>query len=183
MSFRALGDSANPAVGVNAQVGGFKNPGVWYESTLGNIPAGTNLWATSSNYAVGDGGTILAAAFSSTSDPVWSPLTSGTTRNLFGVWASPFDNAVFAVGADGTVLHSDDTGATWQAEPVDAACGAGCTLRSVWKDRATGRVWAVGDNGIIVLRTLAPAAARSQSSARLRKSSVRAKASRAALTE
>ena len=49
---------------------------------------------------------------------VWSPMRSGTTESVIGIWgASPED--VFAVGAKGTVLHYD--GQAWEPMAVDRA--------------------------------------------------------------
>jgi hypothetical protein len=36
----------------------------------------------------------------------WSPMTSGTTNDLNGVWGSSSSD-VFAVGYNGTILHYD----------------------------------------------------------------------------
>lgn len=57
-------------------------------------------------FLVGDGGTILHS-----SDAMrWSPQTSGTTNDLFGVTVNTDSNA-YAVGALGTILHYD--GKVW----------------------------------------------------------------------
>jgi hypothetical protein len=40
--------------------------------------------------------------------PHWSPMTSGTTEHLTGVWGT-YGSDVYAVGAGGTILHYDGT--------------------------------------------------------------------------
>ena len=68
---------------------------------------------------------------------------SGTTQNLFGVWGSG-PNDVFAVG-DGTILHSSNDGAAWQAQ----TSGTTQTLSGVWGS-GPNDVFAVGDGGVIL---------------------------------
>jgi hypothetical protein len=48
-------------------------------------------------YAAGDNGTLLHY-----DGAAWKPVASGTTRNLYGVWAD--DEAFAAVGAEGTFI-------------------------------------------------------------------------------
>jgi hypothetical protein len=55
-------------------------------------------------FVVGDGGTILHSADGVT----WTPQSSGTTNDLFGVTANT-DSSVWAVGALGTMLYYDGT--------------------------------------------------------------------------
>ncbi len=85
------------------------------------------LWGSSTSdvYAVGSGGTILHF-----DGVAWSPVPSGTTRNLHAVWGSSAGN-VYAVGAAGTVVHFD--GSAWSA----ATIGTSQTLRGVWGSSAS----------------------------------------------
>jgi len=64
----------------------------------------TTTGAITDYFLVGDGGTILHS-----SDGVsWSPQSSGTTDDLFGVTVNTQSNA-YAVGAMGTILHYGGT--------------------------------------------------------------------------
>ena len=53
---------------------------------------------------------------------------------------------VWIVGDAGTILYFD--GANW-ARWTDAS---GAALRGVWSDPASGGIWAVGDQGVILHR-------------------------------
>jgi hypothetical protein len=55
----------------------------------------------------------------------WSTMTSGTSRNLLGVWGSS-SNDVFVVGDNGTVIHYDGT--TWSM----MKSGTNKNLQDVW---------------------------------------------------
>ena len=57
-------------------------------------------------------GSALATA---TPAPVWTPQSTGTSANLFGAAAPSFD-AAWLVGDSGTILRTDDRGATWAAQ-------------------------------------------------------------------
>jgi len=72
----------------------------------------------------------------------WSPMPSGTTQSLVGVWGASRQD-LFAVGAKGTILHFD--GRVWAPMPVEGAPH----LVAVWG--ASGRdVFATGDAGVIL---------------------------------
>ncbi|MBN2282430.1 MAG: hypothetical protein JXO48_00910, partial [Deltaproteobacteria bacterium] len=88
-------------------------------------------------FAVGDYGTILHYDGSA-----WSPMTSGTTGELYGIWGTAGSD-VFAVGGPGTILHYD--GSTWS--PM--ASGTTEYLLSVW-GTSGGNVFAVGGGGTIL---------------------------------
>ena len=45
----------------------------------------------------------------------WSALSSGTSNNLFGVSFPDASNG-WAAGANGTILHTFDGGATWEPQ-------------------------------------------------------------------
>jgi len=73
---------------------------------------------------------------------VWTPMASGVTRILNGIWGSgPAD--VFAVGNSGTILHYG--GAAW----APMASGVTGHLRAVWGSGPTD-VFAVGSSGTIL---------------------------------
>jgi len=77
----------------------------------------------------------------------WSPVDSGTTSNLRGVYL--FDSGVgYAVGDAGTILKTTDAGMTWSA----LTSGTSRTLYDVFFFNETEGV-AVGDSGLI-LRTI-----------------------------
>ena len=72
-----------------------------------------------------------------------SPLLSPA---LSSVAASPDGSLSIAVGDRGTVLTSDDNGATW----TDRTSGSSAELNSVAFDARTGRAIAVGDEGTVL---------------------------------
>jgi hypothetical protein len=74
--------------------------------------------------------------------PVWSQMSSGTTANLWSVWASgPAD--VFAVGDNGTIVHYD--GAAW----LPQASGTTEKLETVW-GTGPADMFAVGGGSTIL---------------------------------
>ncbi len=72
----------------------------------------------------------------------WSIMTSGTTRDLFGVWTASVDFAI-AVGANGTILHWNGLVWTPRTSPVTV------DLLAV-SGSAPDNVIAVGQDGAIV---------------------------------
>jgi photosystem II stability/assembly factor-like uncharacterized protein len=77
----------------------------------------------------------------------WQPATSNTKVDLYGV-SMPTSKLAWAVGANGTILHSKDSGATWTAQNAKTTK----TLYGVsFIDASYG--WAVGEDGTI-LRTI-----------------------------
>jgi hypothetical protein len=72
----------------------------------------------------------------------WQGQRGNYTDTLSGVWG--LDNLVIAVGGEGTILRSDDSGKTWtrQASPKDA------WLRSVWGS-GPDDIYVVGGNAIM----------------------------------
>lgn len=70
---------------------------------------------------------------------------SPTRKDLFGLWGSAY-NDIWAVGAEGTILHFD--GSRWMPSPVDPNDRASGRLLRVWGSGAND-VWAVGDRSAI----------------------------------
>lgn len=80
--------------------------------------------------AVGSGGSIIRAQYSISGSTVsttgWSQLTSGTTQNLNAIWCAygvgadrnTIGTVWMAVGNNGTVLRSTNSGSTWQAMDI-----------------------------------------------------------------
>jgi len=66
----------------------------------------------------------------------WTPMSSGTTQTLYGVWGSSGSD-VFAVGSNGTILHYN--GSTWSS----MTSGTTNALLGVWGSSGTD-VFAVG---------------------------------------
>lgn len=102
------------------------------------------MWAVSPQeaFAVGPGGVILHVEGASV-----TPMASGTTSQLLGVWAASSDD-VFVVGSrtqtgGGIVLHYDGT--TWSEMTTPVVDGR---LLAVW-GRAADEVWAVGTSAIL----------------------------------
>jgi Chitobiase/beta-hexosaminidase C-terminal domain len=97
-------------------------------------------WTTSS---------VTTGAYTIASPPpgvVWSSETSDPLPSLFGIWANPTTDDVWAVGAGGTILHR--TGAGWSSE----ASPTTGDLYGVWGTSALD-VFAVGIGGTILHRT------------------------------
>lgn len=68
-----------------------------------------------------------------------------TTANTYNaVWGSSATD-VFAVGVNGTILHSDDSGSSWQQQNSNTFY----TLNGIWGSSATN-VYAVGENFTIL---------------------------------
>jgi hypothetical protein len=112
----------------------------WKTSPGGGTNELRGIVATDANagLAVGLGGLILRST-----DGVWSPMQSPTTKDLFGI-AGSGTNAV-AVGADGTLLTFDGT--TWAQ--VQPQLVPDKDLYAVAATSATTAV-AVGEDGVIL---------------------------------
>lgn len=89
------------------------------------------------SYAVGNAGIIIV--YDGTDCTVMS---SGTTKNLWGIWGSA-DDDIFAVGTSGTIIHYN--GSAWSA--MDS--GTTKSLMAVW-GTASNNVYAAGFNGTIL---------------------------------
>lgn len=98
-----------------------------------------SVWArtTTDAFAVGEGGTILHH------DTMFTPLTSGTTADLHGVFGS--GTRIFAVGNGGTILKSDND-TDWTAE----TSGTTADLFAVWMFGE--EAFAAGKSGVILHR-------------------------------
>lgn len=98
-------------------------------------------------WAVGFQG-VTPRTFSSPDSTDWELRTTGTTRQLEGVWF-PTDQTGYAVGTDATsgglVLRTDDAGVTWSLQVSNTAS----RLNDVYFVDAN-RGWAVGQAGTIV---------------------------------
>lgn len=92
-------------------------------------------------FLTGVGGTILRRV-----EGEWSRSETGVTDEIWGIVGNSASDLV-AVGQNGTILESDDGGATWHrvASPTDLP------LFAVAAD-GTGRLVAVGAGGIVLLR-------------------------------
>jgi uncharacterized PurR-regulated membrane protein YhhQ (DUF165 family) len=101
-----------------------------------------SIWGSGESdiFAVGDFGTIVHY-----DGATWTLQPSGTTQHLFGVWGYGASH-LYAVGFNGTILRYDGT--TWQAE----MSGTGAHLLAV--GGAGGNVWAVGDGGTILAKSV-----------------------------
>ena len=88
--------------------------------------------------AVGNGGFIVRLL-----GPQWTRETSGTTSDLYGVWADPHSTNIFAVGSGGTILRHD--GSSWGPN----TSGTTAALYAISGMSATD-VFAVGANGTII---------------------------------
>src|SRR5688500_5283052 len=76
----------------------------------------------------------------------WTVSHSGVSNTLYGVDMGA-DGVAIAVGANGTILHSDDSGVSWTSEtsPVTGDIASVCFV-------SNGNVVAVSTTGEILLR-------------------------------
>ena len=81
---------------------------------------------------------LMAGADSS----VWTPMTSGTTKELFDVWGTSSTD-VFAVGSGGTIVHYN--GNTWST----MTSGTIQHFYGVW-GTSSSDIFAVGTGGTII---------------------------------
>lgn len=96
---------------------------------------------------VGDSGTILKTTDGGT---IWTPISSGTTKNLNSV---DFPNADtgFAVGENGIILKTIDGGSTWALNfngPSDAYCVKFPDENTGWVTDSEGNVLKTWDGGL-----------------------------------
>jgi photosystem II stability/assembly factor-like uncharacterized protein len=76
---------------------------------------------------------------------LWARISDEAPFSLNGVWGrSPSE--VWAVGSGGVILRYD--GSSW----VEERSGTGYALNDVWGDGS--RLWAVGERGTILVKTL-----------------------------
>lgn len=91
--------------------------------------------------AVGDSGAVVTYAAES-----WTVQNSGVNSNLYGITSSRDEpGLIIAVGADGTVLRSEDGGFQW----MEVDSGVGADLHAVEFTRTPLGVVAVGDRAIV----------------------------------
>jgi photosystem II stability/assembly factor-like uncharacterized protein len=74
----------------------------------------------------------------------FAPQASGTTKDLYQAW-SPGGGEAFVVGVSGTILHTSDDGATWQAQ----SSGTTQALESMWGS-GPNDVYVVGLRGLLL---------------------------------
>ncbi len=85
--------------------------GVTWTARTSTVTANLDAVVFGSQFvAVGEGGTVVT----STDGITWTARTSGTGSNLYGLMVSGL--FVVAVGANGTILTSTDSGTTWAAQ-------------------------------------------------------------------
>ncbi len=102
---------------------------------------------TKENYSiyVGENGVIVRS--SGETNIIFEQKTSGTTQRLnhVRVTSSTFDQTVLAVGNNGAIVYSTNTGNNWSVSPpVTSANLYGAELNSTY-------FYAVGDNGTVLL--------------------------------
>ena len=108
------------------------------EVTTNNLRA-TRAFNTTNAWAVGDAGTIL---YSSNNGANWSAKTSGTTENLYCVYAPEATRVRFG-GTNGTFLFTDNTGTSFT---VNQSPGMNGIIRTI-NGRFRTKYIAVGDSG------------------------------------
>jgi photosystem II stability/assembly factor-like uncharacterized protein len=71
---------------------------------------------------------------------------SGTTQELTSIFGTSDGKHLWVVGQNGTILESDDGGATWTARNS----GTTNNLWSIFGTSGGQHLWAVGDHGTIL---------------------------------
>lgn len=94
-------------------------------------------------YAINKYGTVYSDKIVFKTKASWQKLNSGTTKNLTHVYF-PFVDMGYAVGANGTILKTMDSGTTW----VSQNSGVSTTLNCIYAGSTNG--FAVGQNGVIL---------------------------------
>ncbi len=126
------------AVGESGKILHFDGSGGWKEQPSGVTVQLNDVWGSGTTvFAVGDAGTILRYDGSS-----WTPLTSGTSEDLYAVWGSSASD-VYAAGDNGTLLRY--TGSAWQPIPL----GLTGFIEGIWGS-GPNDVFVVGDDGRVV---------------------------------
>jgi hypothetical protein len=101
-----------------------------------------NSFATPARFTVAllvlSGASDLAPA----GQPTWTPIPTGTTASVIGIWGASPDE-VFAVGGEGVFLRYD--GEEWLATSIEGTPH----LVSLWGSAADD-VFATGDGGLIL---------------------------------
>ncbi|MEM1041769.1 MAG: T9SS type A sorting domain-containing protein [Bacteroidota bacterium] len=118
----------------------------WTLNYTGSVPLRAGVGGTfGDGWVVGDAGTILKG---SDGGAVWTPVASGTTRDLHAVRFGS-GVSVIAVGEAGTILTSTD-GAVW----TPRLSGTAHTLRDVSRSKQNADfLLAVGDDGVALKST------------------------------
>lgn len=75
----------------------------------------------------------------------WSALRSGTSKNLASIFGTGDGKRLWAVGAQGTVIESDDGGTTWMARNS----GTEADLLAIFGTSDGSRLWAAGVSTIL----------------------------------
>src|SRR5207247_175401 len=90
------------------------------------------------------GSSVADMGVDSATPPRWAVQTSGTTSDLFGLWAQDGGSEVYAVGAGGIILHTSDGGQNWSKR----MSGVNADLFGVW---GTANLFiAVGAGGTVL---------------------------------
>lgn len=127
-----------------------RDGGVEWSAVQVEIPAGGSLWQGAVHEP---SGTLLiagrggVAARSTDGARSWSPVDTGTQKNLYGSYAD--ESLMFLVGQDGTMLRSTDLGQTFHA----VASGSDQELRRMVRDANSRALICFGAHGAIVRST------------------------------
>jgi hypothetical protein len=120
---------------------------------FGFAPSGVSASGMNSAILVGQGGTLLLATYtapdggSGMGGSSVKPIGSPTKSDLFAAFAAAPGN-IYAVGAQGTILHSTDGGNNFQVEPSNTQQD----LHAIWA-ASPSDVYAVGSSGALLHST------------------------------
>ena len=89
---------------------------------------------------------VLLAVFIKHREAPWAVRISGTTHILNSIFGTSDGQHLWVVGEGGTIVESDDGGATWTAGNSDAKNA----LNSICGTTDGKRLWAVGNSGMVI---------------------------------
>jgi photosystem II stability/assembly factor-like uncharacterized protein len=101
-------------------------------------------------FVIASGGGLSDSSFVSVfPDTGWFVQASAANNaNLFGVYFQPDGRNGWAVGDAGTIVHTEDAGASWSRQTSNTSFN----LRAVWFT-SSNEGWAVGGNGTVLKTT------------------------------
>ena len=80
----------------------------------------------------------------STNGTSWSTVNTGTTQNLYG--CAFVGGKFLAVGTNGTIVKSEDSGATWTSQSLSSAAFEGAAYSNgLWVIAGGGEIWVSND--------------------------------------
>lgn len=110
------------------------------------VPYNAICGAAGAIWIVGGGGKTRHTSGWVDGGAAWTPLNSGTSRDLYAAWCSPTGD-VWAAGEAGTLRHFADDGTGYASADFDLPITT--ALRALWGS-ASDDVWLAGDSGVVM---------------------------------